>query len=171
MAQNSKFVLFIVAISVLGTGCKSRDANQAPGAMLSSGLGAVLVSFPTPDLFRRTDWMCQVNLEGAADTRALPRIPFSDMQSVVILNVPPGRYSASAFAWQRGMDPAWGGTSDSVIVQPGKLTTLRAKSLGVDIYPYQNTALRTVGMSPWDLPKQEDLSRYIASALRETVKG
>ncbi len=171
MVQSKLILHSVLVAACLISGCRAKSDGTQAGALLNSGTGVLLVSFPRPAELRRQDWMAQVNLSGAADTRALPRLPSADLQSITVLHVPPGKYSVVAFAWQRGADPAWGGSADSIEVVAGKLTMLRAGLLNQDSYPYRRSPLTASSPRPWKLSSAEKLQEYITAELRAITSG
>jgi len=168
--------LLLLAVMVICTalaGCRAKRAESGPpsSVMLRAQTGAVLVHFPKLADFDRETWMSQIQLDGGGETRALPRLPLADLQSTIVLNVPPGTYRATAVAWVRKIAPSAGGTLDLVVVRSGEITILDAQPIGSDRYPFAVTRLKMRTPQVWRLPSAERVNEYVAELISATTSG
>jgi len=162
------FVLVLIA----GCGKKSQTIPQSPsGVILELGKGAVLISFPKTDDFTREDWLAIAHLDGPSDTQSLPRIPFADVQSLLVLNIEPGAYTVSAQAWMRKSSPSTGGILPGVDVVAGRVTILRAQRLPGIVSPVPTVPLIPAGNETWILQSGEKLPQYVARLVEDADKG
>lgn len=150
-------------------GCSKKKPQFT--AMLEPGKSAVMVVFPSAEVVQAADWMAQVNLEGAADTKHLPRFPLADLKALLILNVQPGTYTVMGHAWTRKSPPSCGGTLQGVAVGAGELVVLEGAPLGSDGYPYSNTRLKVRERSRWELDSQNKLKDYMAGVLSKGTRN
>ncbi|MDD5088521.1 MAG: hypothetical protein PHI18_06960 [bacterium] len=158
------------AFALLGCGKKPAPPS-ASGVILAPGTGAVLVQFDRMEDFRRDDWLALIHLQGGRDTKTLRRIPLADLQSVLVLDVEPGRYRVVAQAWTRKHPPASGGTLDDVPVEAGQVTILRAQPLGAKFTAEPKEPLRSVGNRTWTLRSDNELPDFVSEMLQQTEKG
>jgi hypothetical protein len=153
------FVLVSVVLLVASCGKKSKPVTAT---ILEPGKGAVMVVFPSPRDFSAENWWAQINLEGEADTRLLPRMPFADLKSIMVYNIPPGRYKIIASSGMKKNPPMFGGALDSLFVRAGELQVLGGHALGQASYPIDRIPLDFVSRSPWILESPNGLHDFIA---------
>jgi hypothetical protein len=161
-------LLFLSALVLLACGKKKTPAVSS--VVLESGKGAVMVVFPQMDRSNPENWIAQVHLDGPFETRQLPRMPFADLQSVMIYNITPGKYKVVASAAFRKSQPSFGGSLDSLEVHAGELMVLAGKPLRQEAFPYANIRLDFVERSPWTLEAPDKLHDYIAD-MADDVKN
>ncbi|MBU1983906.1 hypothetical protein KJ815_05800, partial [bacterium] len=121
--------------------------------------------------FIREDWLTLVRLYGSSDTQTLPRIPLADLQTVLVLDVEPGIYRVVAQAWTRKHHPTAGGVLDSVRVESGKITVLRAQRLTGPFVAEPEVPLFHSASQTWTLRSADQLPDFVSEIVRQTVKG
>jgi hypothetical protein len=166
----AEIFLFCVCI-LLCAGCKKQEITSSPSSvLLEPGKGVVMVVFGKTADFRREDWMAQIFIGGAIDTRELPRIPMSDVQTIVVPNLPPGFYKVTALAWMRGTTPSLGGSRDSVRVRGGYVTLLTARPNSSDHFPFEHTPLDVHSTQMWTLESPQKLHDYVGTLTQKPTK-
>jgi hypothetical protein len=164
-------IFLLCACVLFCAGCKKKEKPQSvSSALLEPGKGVVMVVFGKTADFRREDWMAQIFIGGEIDTRELPRIPMSDVQTIVVPNLPPGFYNITAHAWMRGITPTLGGSRDSVRVRAGSVTLLKARPCGSDRFPYQHTPLDLLRTEMWTLESPQKLHDYVTTLTQKSAK-
>jgi hypothetical protein len=156
-------------LSVLLLSCsKKKSDDPAAAAILESGKGAVLVVFPHRSDLVRENWMAHVRLQGQNLTDSLPRIPFADLESVLVLNVPEGNYEITAWAWMKKVDrsPRAGGSKPGVKVKSGHVTILRAREAASGMRP-----LDAMGEADWNESNPTHLQDFMADVIDKSAKG
>jgi hypothetical protein len=163
-------VLLLVALLVILLASGSKKKNiPVSSVMLNGGTGAVLVVFPATRDVVAENWMAQINLEGDQDTKSLPRIPLSELNAVIVLNVPPGKYKVMAHAWLRRSPPRVGGSLEGVRVTAGEISILRGQALGENLYPYANVQMQKSPSAVWQLDAPDRLRDYLAKVIAEAA--
>jgi hypothetical protein len=163
--------LLLVNLCWLSAGCKKHEKPQSVSSvLLEPGNGVVMVVFGMTADFRREDWMAQIFIGGEIDTRSLPRIPMSDVQTIVVPNLPPGFYNITAHSWMRGTSPSLGGARDSVRIKAGCVTLLKARPCGRDLFPYLHTQLDLLGIQMWTLESPQKLHDYVTTLTQKSAK-
>lgn len=162
MRRTKQIWLLGLFLPALLFSCKSKPAAElSTNIVLTRGTGAIIVIFPKPSYFTRSDWMAQITLDGPLDTHTLPRMPFADVQSLLMLNIPPATYSGSTVSFVRGSPPSFGGSFDSLSVKAGEITILKAKDISREHYPFEGTLLKPSGTAIWSLKDANQLQAYI----------
>jgi hypothetical protein len=157
---------------MFATACKTKSrAELATEVLLTRGTGAVMVVFPKPAFFERTTWMAQVELNGPASAETLPRMPLADIQSILVMNVPPGTYTGTAVSFIRGRQPVFGGALDSVVVMPGEVTILQGRDISREQYPFGGVRVRPSSRALWTLKRADLLQAYVAQLAAQSARG
>jgi hypothetical protein len=163
-------IVLLVLVAMLIVACGKKKAPMVSSIVLESGKGAVMVVFPQMSQSSAENWLAMINLDGPFATNQLPRMPFADLQSVMVYNIVPGKYKIVASAAFRKSQPSYGGSLDSLDVHAGELIVLSAKALGQEASPYPNVRLDYVEHSPWTLESSDKLHDYIAD-MADDVKN
>jgi hypothetical protein len=165
---------FLFSVLLLSACSKKKaDDDASAHVILQSGTGAVLVVFPHRTDLARNQWMAQVHLDGAFNADTLPRVPYADLESMLVLNVPEGRYDVTAWAWMTKIDnsPRAGGVLKSVDVKRGQVTVLRAADFRVSRTTTSGDLLVKLGFMDWREDNPLHLKDYIAEVIGKTAKG
>ena len=170
--QRLSQIAALLAVLALLSGCgKKREETVRPTVLLETGTGALLVTFPKPSDFTPDEWLAQVNLNGPAETRSCPRIPLSEIQALMVLNIPPGSYEVTSLAWMRTRVPDSGGTLPKVEIRAAEVTVLRCPSLGGNPTFQPTQPLIALGRASWTLSQPEQFPDFVAEILRTSAKG
>jgi hypothetical protein len=165
-------LLAVCAVFLLSAvSCKSRSADPTAGVLLEPGKGAIMVVFARMPDFRREDWMTLITIDGPADTRSLPRIPLADLQTLVVMNIPPGRYNVAATAWCRKSASSSGGYLQGVEVKAGAVSVLRAPVLAQNPSVVSDSPLERRGFEPWSLESPGKFHQFAAGLVRRSTRG
>ena len=160
----------LLSVLLVLSGCKRKE-HTGPTVMLDGGTGAMLVIFDRVPGADRETWLSQITLVGNSDTKTLPRVSLADQQSLIVLDIPAGRYSVVAQAWLRKNIPHAGGSLSGVEIKPGQLTILQGALLAGRERFQPVEPLRLIRSVPWTLAKTEDFHEYIADVIKSSAKG